>query len=193
MKVGDKVKVDKIGGFYPTYKEWAEIVGAKRWTNNKYPESMEFVVEAIGNHLTESITLYLLSNDEGEFIFDNIHSNIATVKRTRTEYEKVTESIFDLRDEFVRGELFMKGRGAGGDFFNKITTEYELVTFASRGLYRKVEKEIDWRNEVHEWQHTKKIGIYTPLDFVVSDLIESHPDKFLELCRVALRANGELD
>jgi hypothetical protein len=154
---------------------------------------MEFVVEAIGNHLTESITLYLLSNDEGEFIFDNIHSNIATVKRTRTEYEKVTESIFDLRDEFVRGELFMKGRGAGGDFFNKITTEYELVTFASRGLYRKVEKEIDWRNEVHEWQHTKKIGIYTPLDFVVSDLIESHPDKFLELCRVALRANGELD
>lgn len=113
--------------------------------------------------------------------------------RTRTEYEKVTESIFDLRDEFERGELHTKGRGAGGDFFKKITTEYELITFASCGLYRKVEKEIDWRDDVYEWQHTAKVGIYTPLDFTVAHLISVHPDKFLELCRVALRANGELE
>lgn len=120
--------------------------------------------------------------------------------RTRTEYEKVTESIFDLRDEFERGELYFT---ANGDIDNMrvIETELHLVQllkshmeFTNRGyVYRSTEKQVDWREEVHAWQHTKKVGIYTPLDFVVSDLIESHPDKFLELCRVALRANGEIE
>ena len=123
--------------------------------------------------------------------------------RTRTEYEKVTESIFDLRDEFERGELFMKGRGAGGDFFNKITTEYELVTFASRGLYRKVEKEIDWTadvmdflgNELQRGERVKHADVELFCDgskFINLD-VSLPKDRFLELCRVTLRANGELD
>jgi hypothetical protein len=196
MKVGDKVKVDKIGGFYPTYKEWAEIVGAKRWTNNKYPESMEFVVEAIGNHLTESITLYLLSNDEGEFIFDNIHSNIATVKRTRTEYEKVTESIFGLRDEFERGELYTK---KFNQEWHQIKTEEQLGNLLSmnddptkNGIYRKVEREIDWRVDADSYfLKTKYLWINCTIEEAITR--SDYCDEFLELCRVALRANGEIE
>lgn len=37
-------------------------------------------------------------------------------KRTRTEYEKVTESIFDLRDEFERGELYCKNLSGSDDY-----------------------------------------------------------------------------
>lgn len=113
--------------------------------------------------------------------------------RTRTEYEKVTESIFDLRDEFERGELYCKNL-AGNEDYQQLNTEVALFGCAAAGnVYLRVEKEIDWRDDIYEWQHTKKVGIYTPLDFTVAHLISAHPDKFLELCRVALRANGELD
>ena len=119
--------------------------------------------------------------------------------RTRTEYEKVTESIFDLRDEFGRGELYFdRDRCTGGiyvssDQYQKIRDMNDFSQAALNNIYRKVEKEIDWRDDICEWQHTKKIGIYTPLDFTVAHLISAHPDKFLELCRVALRANGEIE
>ncbi|AVR75852.1 hypothetical protein ValSw33_28 [Vibrio phage ValSw3-3] len=188
MKVGDKVKVDGIGGFYSTYKEWAEIVGAERWVNNKYPKSMEFTIKAMAPHLTESVVLYLLSNDEGEFIFDNIHSNIATVKRTRTEYEKVTESIFDLRDEFECGELY-RLRKDDIDGYVKVTDLKVLVEeIKGCGIFRLVEKEIDWRCEVHA-----KLQSYYHWSTPIAEVINDESDCFLELCRVALRVNGEIE
>lgn len=193
MKVGDKVKVDRIGGFYSTYKDWAEIVGAERWVKNKYPESMEFAIKAIAPHLTESITLYLLSNDEGDFIFDGIDSNITTVKpHTRTEYEKVTESIFDLRDEFERGELYFKC--SEGDWVQAVH-ESEVVHFLNNcALYRKIEKEIDWRDEVMKYLFEND---YHNSRIETNDWVEIKQsfknDEFLEMCRVALRANGEIE
>ena len=111
---------------------------------------------------------------------------------TRTEYEKVTESIFDLRDEFERGELYCKHEIAR-EFTQVINTQTLAQALHGGYCYRLVEKEIDWRDDVYEWQHTAKVGIYTPLDFTVAHLISAHPGKFLELCRVALRANGELE
>ena len=119
---------------------------------------------------------------------------LSDFKRHRTEYEKVTESIFDLRDQFERGELYTKCRGAGGDFFNKITTEYELVTFAPRSLYRKVEKEIDWREEVSNFVDDKYSYITIYENGAVDALLAASSNiNFLELCRVALRANGEIE
>lgn len=64
--------------------------------------------------------------------------------RTRTEYEKVTESIFDLRDEFERGELYFKYSQG----IEVIKTEQMLLAQIERdGVHRKVEKEIDERQE----------------------------------------------
>lgn len=74
-------------------------------------------------------------------------------KRTRTEYEKVTESIFDLRDEFERGELYWWYESDCKDKseFVGIRSEYDLSTYFAKGnIYRKVEKEIDERQEFVE-------------------------------------------
>lgn len=66
--------------------------------------------------------------------------------RTRTEYEKVTESIFDLRDEFERGELYCKHEDARE--YTQITNTQTLAQALHSGIcYRKVEKEIDERRE----------------------------------------------
>lgn len=65
-------------------------------------------------------------------------------KRTRTEYEKVTESIFDLRDEFERGELYFY---QGGEYLPyKLESEF-AHGFMHKRIYRKIEKEIDERQE----------------------------------------------
>lgn len=63
--------------------------------------------------------------------------------RTRTEYEKVTESIFDLRDEFERGELYGDDNGV-----TKIETLAHLGACCQAGnAFKKVEKEIDERQD----------------------------------------------
>lgn len=67
-------------------------------------------------------------------------------KRTYTEYEKVTESIFDLRDEFERGELYYYC--CHTESKHKIESVKLLATNAiTDNVYRKVEKEIDERHE----------------------------------------------
>ena len=120
--------------------------------------------------------------------------------RTRTEYEKVTESIFDLRDEFEHGELYGDNTGV-----TKIETLAHLGACCQVGnVFRKVEKEIDWRDEVREFlESCKQISNSSQLesftykggcsDKNVQIENELHDNEFLELCRVALRANGELE
>ncbi|CAM0040610.1 hypothetical protein VPHK435_0016 [Vibrio phage K435] len=65
------------------------------------------------------------------------------VKSTPTKFVKVEESIFDLKDELERGELYYY---QGGEYF-KITDTRQLAVHAHyKSAYRKVE--IDWRDEV---------------------------------------------
>lgn len=70
-------------------------------------------------------------------------------KRTRVEYVKVTESIFDLRPDFEAGELYFKWagngeHGSGGVGYDKITTESMLLCRYEEGrLLRRKEVEID--------------------------------------------------
>lgn len=109
-------------------------------------------------------------------------------KRTRTEYEKVTESIFDLRDEFERGELYADDKGI-----------VRIQGFAHLGgscqvgtIYRKVEKEIDWRDEVCD--HFGDCQWFDGGTSIGNAIMSEHASgEFLELCRVALRANGEIE
>ena len=119
--------------------------------------------------------------------------------RTRTEYEKVTESIFDLRDEFKRGELYCKHEHAR-EFTQVINTQTLAQALHGGFCFRKVEKEIDWRDEVKSYiESTCSESLRLDGDsFTISHpeldfIYEPGDDEFLELCRVALRANGELD
>lgn len=115
---------------------------------------------------------------------------VKPIPPARVEYEKVTESIFDLRDEFERGELYFD---QGGEYL-PCNTEAEFVYGLIHGrIYRKVEKEIDWREEVMEYLYSNDYHLSKITD---GDWIEINQnfknEEFLELCRVALRANGEL-
>ncbi|CAL9954898.1 hypothetical protein VPHK63_0003 [Vibrio phage K63] len=89
-----------------------------------------------------------------DFYLDLKRLTLSDLKpRTRTEYEKVTESIFDLRDEFERGELYWWYESDCKDKseFVEIRSEYDLSTYFAKGnIYRKVEKEIDERQEFIE-------------------------------------------
>lgn len=85
-----------------------------------------------------------------DFAIDNTEFNpekkCREKPRTRIEYEKVTESIFDLRDEFERGELH--GDDAG---VTKIETLAHLGACCHTGnVFKRVEKEIDERQEFIE-------------------------------------------
>lgn len=114
---------------------------------------------------------------------------LSEIKRTRTEYEKVTESIFDLKDEFERGELYCKHEFAR-EYSQVINTQTLAQSLHCGYCFRKVEKEIDWRDESHGYL-AAKTGFHwlTPIAEVIND----ESDCFLELCRVALRANGEIE
>lgn len=108
--------------------------------------------------------------------------------QVRVEYEKVTGSIFDLKDEFENGELYEPDNGE----YEKITLESDLVELYGFGLiYRLVERSSDWRDDVSDFidkckNESGSFGASRHGSKSISD------DDFLEMCRVALRANGEL-
>ena len=115
-------------------------------------------------------------------------------KRTRTEYEKVTESASHVIDEFENGgefyymapSLTKPALANRGGVFNKLRD--------GDALYRKVEKEIDWREEVSNFVDDKYSYITIYENGAADALLAASSNiNFLELCRVALRANGELD
>lgn len=115
--------------------------------------------------------------------------------RTRTECEKATESIFDLRDEFERGELYWWYESDCKDKseFVEIRSEYDLSTYFAKGnIFKRVEKEIDWRVDADNYfLKTKYLGIDCTIEEAITR--SDYCDEFLELCRVALRANGEVE
>lgn len=112
--------------------------------------------------------------------------------RTRTEYEKVTGSIFDLRNEFERGELYYN---FGNEEWITYRDEASLaIGFKEGNIHRKVEKEIDWREEVRSFLKKPSVDGKFSIDkhCITIDCTFSESE-FLELCRVALRANGEIE
>lgn len=73
---------------------------------------------------------------------------LTEIKPTPTKFVKVEESIFDLKEEFERGELYRVYAHHGDDpMYGAIDSEFSLIQAADRSnIYRKVE--IDWRESV---------------------------------------------
>ena len=69
---------------------------------------------------------------------------LSDLKPTPTKFVKVEESIFDLKKEFERGELYEKG----SDYTKLISESDFAFAYRENAVYRKVE--IDWRDEVKE-------------------------------------------
>lgn len=130
--------------------------------------------------------------DRKNLAFPKIASDawiIATPPKTRTEYVKVTESIFDLKEEFERGELYYLPNDP--DNYKVIDSMHILcncAAYATPKIYRRIEKEVDWRDETANYLSGKAL-LMSGADY----LIWENGDAFLEMCRIALRATGELD
>ncbi|CAL9954690.1 hypothetical protein VPHK24_0002 [Vibrio phage K24] len=100
-------------------------------------------------------------------------------KPTPTKFVKVEESIFDLKGEFERGELFTK---LGDTYIPLSDCEKAFASsLLASSIYRQVE--IDWRNEVNNYfLKTKVLGI----DCTIEESIETdfYNDEFISLCHL---------
>jgi len=79
-----------------------------------------------------------------------IYDNKLKPKRVKVEFVKVVDSIWELRGQFERGELYWWYESDCKDKseFVGIRSEYDLSTYFAKGnIYRKVETEIDERQE----------------------------------------------
>jgi hypothetical protein len=102
-------------------------------------------------------------------------------KRTRVEYVKVTESIFDLKDEFERGCLYRKPSLT----YMKIKDEGEILSAClDENIYRKEEVEVDERQEF--------IDAYNQLrrEFRIQHEVENFSDYLVDSGRFKL-VDGE--
>lgn len=111
---------------------------------------------SIGYFIIDGNNVYVHSNETGDtnLIPLSIHEIVKFGVKpippklpVRVEYEKVTESIFDLRDEFERGELYCKNL-AGNDDFQLLRTVTALSgCYSASNIYRRIEKPFDEKEE----------------------------------------------
>ena len=114
-----------------------------KWFNGKDAKSKAYSGKFIG--LNTDITLSIGDCSERYFLNKKCKRlTISDFKPTRTEYVKVTDSIFNLKSDFEKGEFYEKVIG-----YHKIDSEGYLAGAWSDGnLYRKVEREITWQDEI---------------------------------------------
>lgn len=85
----------------------------------------------------------------------------------KTSYEKVEQEIFDLKDEFEKGELYFQNN-LSGNIFEQIKNEEDIASgLLYTGVYRKVEKPVEW------WENLSEKN---PILCVVR-MREMHPDQ----------------
>ena len=107
-----------------------------------------------------------------------------TPVKVKSEFVLIEDSIFDLRPDLEAGELFYKRFEPSP--WCVIRDEKQLMEkLLSEPVYRRIEKPVDWKQEVLAFAH--QYGF-----FGVSDIVGRNDSRFLEMCRVALRATGEL-
>lgn len=70
-------------------------------------------------------------------------------KKTRTEWVKAEDELWVLENEFKNGELYSKK--CNGDYNQIVTLTLLALSLVCKNLYRKVEKEIDWRVEAKDY------------------------------------------
>lgn len=127
----------------------------------------------------------------------NSGEKLTQATKMKAEYVRVEDSIFDLAALFDAGMLYTSESGE-----QQIKTESELVSalFAD-SVYKRIEKPVDWRKEVESYlesacqNETDEFDEFDGMIVSSTDWMCSYnptDDEFLEMCRVALRATGEL-
>lgn len=112
------------------------------------------------------------------------------VEYEKVEFENASSAVYEF-EEFHNGNeaerlfIYADGKYAEPDIY-QVVGNYE-------NLYRRIEKPVDWRDVTSKWvQKNQSVNI----EFLSNAVMYYHGsvsnDNFLEMCRVALRANGEL-
>ncbi|AUR81481.1 hypothetical protein NVP1007O_15 [Vibrio phage 1.007.O._10N.261.55.F9] len=130
--------------------------------------------------LNEDVRLSVSDSSEEYFIKQKCKElTLSDLKPTPTKFVKVEESIFDLKGEFERGELYSSDCEG---HYTQLKCEKKLYLAAHQdSVYRQVE--IDWRDEVNSYfLKTKVLGI----DCTIEESIETdfYNDEFISLCHL---------
>lgn len=108
-----------------------------------------------------------------QLTIDDMKREVKKEKPTPTKFVKVEESIFDLREEFERGELYAVN---GREKHFVINNEGWLTNAKSNGnVYRQVK--VDWRDEMAEFTGLGK-SFYTWIDCIDN----MYDFDFVEMC-----------
>jgi hypothetical protein len=91
------------------------------------------------------------------------------VKTKPTKFVKVEESIFDLKEEFEMGELYVST--CEGHYTQILGENGLFLAVFNDSIYRQVE--IDWRDEVEKHRYVLNAPYYS---------MRNDPDKFIAMC-----------
>lgn len=130
----------------------------------------------------------------------------AQTKSTRTTYEKLSfKTIGEAVDYANQHDVYIKKDDRycelklrdSGSVFTKKKHYFGSVVAHFDNLYHKVEKEIDWRDDIKSYfeSSSKEAGDFEGMEVTnTSWRFRYNPsdEEFLEMCRIALRATGEL-
>lgn len=135
--------------------------------------------------------------------FEEVGDEVDEDTPTKYKYTPIeVESIFDLRNMFEDGELYFRWlgnpeKGSGGVGYDRITDEKMLICRYEEGKLLTREK-VTWQDEVLDYlKKPSEEGFEDELpskfrvDYMDNSFHLVDPE-FLEMCRVALRATGEL-
>jgi len=111
-------------------------------------QEVALIYELIDKHYGSGVLMAfadLVESEKEMIITYSTYQEAKIPKRMKVEYVKVEDSIFDLQHDLVDGKLFYQDTD---DSHYPINTERQLVYwFDLDGVYRKVETEIDERQE----------------------------------------------
>lgn len=185
IEIGDIVEVTRevtsIGGIFTASSQMAKKLYPVSYVRNKFPASLRFKVVATGNHLSRGTPIYLLKNEEGEFLFDNENDSFKVIskgKKYKTSYVKVHNS------EAIKA--VMEG---SEEYYTREGTVYRPLDMYSSldqlcKAYKKDKQETMWQDEVAELVKIK--GLSTSLNGTghLRGLSWDNDEDFLEVCRL---------
>lgn len=121
---------------------------------------------------------------------NKVYNQLLPKPRTEIQYEHV--GFHKCHEAMFKHEIEEKLYRKYEDGYVEADLTYIANNWVS-GLYREVEKEIDWRDEVSDFLTNNNIPYRCNGHQYIKTISDYTDEQFLEMCRVALRATGELN
>ena len=174
--------------------------GHKFFDGDKCLDEEGYVIALAGHHAWgqpdgHNEYRYILRAAALEGIKPTSFGAIPEKPRTKVEYVKVTDSIFDLRPDFEAGELFSRVNHAR-DYSTINNTQTLAQALHQSCCYRRIETPMTWKEELYDYLDSSCEmsddfdGSFTieiegrPLEFNLND------DEFVDMCKLVASLNS---